>query len=101
MIILADDVERRAFERPPVAGEHHLVDVILILVDALVVIADVTEDIRRRADLAPRHRSVENRQNRMSRPRHVVHDGFAVRPEHHGDAARLVLQKIEHFVPVH
>ena len=101
MIILADDVERRAFERPPVAGEHHLVDVIFVLVDALVVIADVAEDIRRRADLAPRHRAVENRQNRMPRPRHVMHDGFAVRPEHHGDAARLVLQKIEHFIPVH
>ena len=52
MIVLANDIEGRAFERAPVAGEHQLVDVVFILVDALIVIADVAEDIRRRADLA-------------------------------------------------
>ena len=101
MIVLADDIEGRAFKRAPVAGEHQLVDVVLILVDALVVIADVAEDIRRRADLAARHCAVENRQNRMAGAGHIVDNGFAVRPEHHGDAPRLVFQKIEHFFPVH
>ena len=101
MIILADDVEGRAFERPPVAGKHQLIDVVFVLINAFVVIADIAEDIRRRADLAPRDRAVKNHKNRMPRSGHIVNDGFAVRTEHRCDTSRLVFEKSQHFFPVH
>ena len=101
MEILADDVERRTLERPSVAGEHQLVGVVLLLVNRLVVIADIAEDIRRRADLARGHRAMIDRKNRMTRPRHIMHQRLTIRAEHRRNAAGDILQKGQHLFTIH